>query len=336
MIKDNQLYKILVIEDSEGDFVLFEEYIYDHFTNTEITNVTSFKEFKAVATTANDFDIIFLDLSLPDKSGIELVKASIALPNLTPIVVLTGYPDFNFALQSLSLGVSDYLLKEDLSSLTIYKCIVYNIERYKNIIKIKESEQRYLDLFHLSPNPLFVYDEETKKITNVNNTAIQIYQYSIEEFLEMKIDSLEVDINDTSNQNINIRSLETDYQLIYSNIKCHKKKSGEPLFVITKKNKYNNNAHNSIIFSIEDLTQEIFQILSIQQQNKKLREIAWTQSHIVRAPVARIMGLIDLLNYEPVTSDNQKQLIDMILSSSNELDEVIKDIVDKTKSIKDS
>ena len=137
MIKDKQLYKILVLEDNLGDFVLVEEYISETFLNAQITNVTSFKEFEQTASTSLDFDIIFLDLSLPDKSGIDLVKAMITHNDLIPIVVLTGYPDFNFAIQSLSLGISDYLLKEDLSATTIYKCIIYNIERFKTLLKIK-------------------------------------------------------------------------------------------------------------------------------------------------------------------------------------------------------
>ena len=137
MIKDNQLYKILVIEDNPGDFVLVEEYISDSFLNAEITNITTFKEFER---TVNDFDIIFLDLSLPDKSGIDLVKAIITHADLIPIVVLTGYTDFNFAIQSLSLGISDYLLKEDLNATTIYKCIIYNIERYKTKQKIDNNK----------------------------------------------------------------------------------------------------------------------------------------------------------------------------------------------------
>ena len=64
MIKDSQLYKIVIVEDNPGDFVLFEEYISDSFLNTEITNVTSFKGFEQTIKKSNDFDIIFLDLSL--------------------------------------------------------------------------------------------------------------------------------------------------------------------------------------------------------------------------------------------------------------------------------
>lgn len=333
MLKDNQLYKILVIEDNLGDFVLVEEYISDYFLNTEITNVASFKEFEQTISTSEDFDIVFLDLSLPDKSGIDLVKAIVSHNVLIPIVVLTGYTDFNFAIQSLSLGVSDYLLKEDLSATTIYKCIIYNLERYKTLLKIKESEQRYSDLFQLSPNPLFVYDIDSKKIMDVNNSASQIYQYTREEFLDLQIDNLQVNINDAENCDIALNSLEKDYKLIYNAIECHKKKNGDLLYVETKENKFIYNGGSAVIVSFEDLTKEIIQILSIQQQNKKLREIAWTQSHIVRAPLARIMGLIKFLTDESDISIHQKELYTMILESSNELDDIIRGIVYKTQKI---
>lgn len=333
MIKDNKLYKILVIEDNLGDFVLVEEYISDSFLNVQITNVTSFKEFEEVVSTSHDFDIVFLDLSLPDKSGIDLIKAMIAFNDLIPIVVLTGYIDFNFAIKSLSLGISDYLLKEDLSATAIYKCIIYNIERYKTLLKIKESEQRYSDLFQLSPNPLFVFDQETNNIIDVNDSALEVYQYTMEEFLEIQMEQLQVDINDSENDDISINALEKNYQSTYRNLECHKKKNGELLYVLTKKNSFIYKDKESVILSVEDFTKEIIQIISIQQQNKKLREIAWTQSHIVRAPVARIMGLIDLFSNDNTLSVDDKQLIKMIEDSSKELDNIIREIVNKTNNI---
>ncbi|MDZ7846656.1 MAG: histidine kinase dimerization/phospho-acceptor domain-containing protein [Owenweeksia sp.] len=75
-------------------------------------------------------------------------------------------------------------------------------------------------------------------------------------------------------------------------------------------------------------------IKAIEEQNKKLREIAWTQSHVVRAPLARIMGLTHLFE-EDTTSDIEKhQLVKQILESAGELDDIIRDIVKKSQQIK--
>ena len=175
--------------------------------------------------------------------------------------------------------------------------------------------------------------KETNNIIDVNESALEVYQYSMEEFLEIKMEHLHVNINDDEHCDSSINTLEEDYQSIYKNIECHKNKSGELLYVLTKKNSFIYKDKESIILSVEDFTNEIIQILSIQQKNKKLREIAWTQSHIVRAPVARIMGLIDLLKNDTLSSTNNKELMEMIVNSSLELDGVIRDIVNKTKNI---
>jgi len=74
-------------------------------------------------------------------------------------------------------------------------------------------------------------------------------------------------------------------------------------------------------------------ILEIEDKNKKLREIAWMQSHVFRAPVARLMSLIDLAtNYEN-TEVEQREFLDKMLTSVKELDTVIRCIAGKTDEI---
>ncbi|MDX1365659.1 MAG: PAS domain S-box protein, partial [Arenibacter latericius] len=72
---------------------------------------------------------------------------------------------------------------------------------------------------------------------------------------------------------------------------------------------------------------------NIQAQNKKLKDIAWTQSHVVRAPLARLMGLITVINDEEISQETKKDLLNHIYTSAIELDVIIKDIVTKSQSI---
>ena len=72
---------------------------------------------------------------------------------------------------------------------------------------------------------------------------------------------------------------------------------------------------------------------NIETQNKKLREIAWTQSHIVRAPLARLMGLVGLIRDELVTEQEKMELLDHIYDSATEFDIIIRDIVSKTQTV---
>ncbi|MDP1728394.1 MAG: PAS domain S-box protein, partial [Bacteroidota bacterium] len=75
--------------------------------------------------------------------------------------------------------------------------------------------------------------------------------------------------------------------------------------------------------SARDITERVNHINAIKEQNKRLREIAWKQSHIVRAPLARMIGLANLLDYENQVDEETNQILKYILSSAHELDEVI-------------
>src|SRR5690606_13627853 len=126
-------------------------------------------------------------LSLPDKSGQSLLDEILPLAHPIPVIVLTGYSDIEFGIKSLSLGIADYLLKDELTATSLYKSIVYSIERKEISSNLKDSEKRYKDLFHLSPQPMWVYDLETWAFLDVNQSAVNHYGYSKDEFLSMSV-----------------------------------------------------------------------------------------------------------------------------------------------------
>ena len=69
---------------------------------------------------------------------------------------------------------------------------------------------------------------------------------------------------------------------------------------------------------------------TITAQNETLRDIAWTQSHIVRAPLARMLGIISLLEAEIYSEElSREQMLKLIVESANELDGIIIDISSK-------
>ncbi len=71
----------------------------------------------------------------------------------------------------------------------------------------------------------------------------------------------------------------------------------------------------------------------IEKQNAVLKEITWIQSHIVRTPLSRIMGICNLLKENDNTEEEKTFLIENMIISSNELDDIIKEIVTKSENI---
>jgi PAS domain S-box-containing protein len=82
-----------------------------------------------------------------------------------------------------------------------------------------------------------------------------------------------------------------------------------------------------------DITESVLQRKSIEQQNKQLLDIAWTQSHVIRVPLSRIMSLTDLLQDEHDQSTETHQLLEHLRASAAELDRQVRLICKKTESL---
>jgi PAS domain S-box-containing protein len=76
---------------------------------------------------------------------------------------------------------------------------------------------------------------------------------------------------------------------------------------------------------LRDITEQQQHLEQIEQQNAKLKEIAWIQSHKVRVPVANLLGLVQLLE-----SESDQEAIDKIRQTSLQLDAVIREITAQT------
>jgi PAS domain S-box-containing protein len=179
---------ILVVEDNPGDIVLIKEYLKEEFLNPVIEHATSFTAAKNKLQNNHSFGIILLDLSLPDASGELLVTEMVHLAaGHCPIIVLTGYSDKEFGIKTLALGISDYLLKDELTGAQLCKSIMYSSERGRISSELKESEEKYRNLFGMSPIPMWVYELDSLRFVKVNEAAIKHYGYSEEEFLSMTL-----------------------------------------------------------------------------------------------------------------------------------------------------
>jgi hypothetical protein len=71
----------------------------------------------------------------------------------------------------------------------------------------------------------------------------------------------------------------------------------------------------------------------IEKQNTILKEITWIQSHVVRTPLSRLMAITSLLKDTDITEEERIFLLENIMTSSEELDNIIKEIVLKTESV---
>jgi signal transduction histidine kinase/DNA-binding NarL/FixJ family response regulator len=122
--------RILMVEDNPGDMFLITEYIRASNKLTDITYASNLKETFAICG-EKEFDVILLDLGLPESTGLETLKKLQVFKIKSPVIVMTGLDDEDVALSALREGAQDYLVKNSLSTDTILRAINYGIERKK-------------------------------------------------------------------------------------------------------------------------------------------------------------------------------------------------------------
>jgi signal transduction histidine kinase len=122
-------------------------------------------------------------------------------------------------------------------------------------------------------------------------------------------------------------------QLVYNGMSTQTKKNGEEIKVYLQSNFIQFSGENTHLVLAMDVTERQNYIHAIEEKNKHLQDIAWIQSHVVRAPLARIMGLIELFKSYDVNEIDKNNLLDNIAISAKELDGIIRGISDKTEEI---
>jgi len=93
----------------------------------------------------------------------------------------------------------------------------------------------------------------------------------------------------------------------------------------------NNGQPTRMIGALQDITERVNYINVIEARNAQLTDIAWTQSHLVRAPLANILALLKLLNSNAADEREKQTTLAYLSDSAIELDEIIKGIIAKSE-----
>ncbi|MEW6219156.1 MAG: response regulator [Thermodesulfobacteriota bacterium] len=129
---------VLLVEDNPQDAQLIKEYLSEsdavHFTVNDVPTMAE----AIAALDGTAWDIVLLDLSLPDSTGLQTVRTLIGRFPAVVIVVLTGLTDDQVAIQAVRFGAQDYLEKGLLTPTLLSRAMRYAVER-KRIIRQQDS-----------------------------------------------------------------------------------------------------------------------------------------------------------------------------------------------------
>ena len=159
--------RVLLVEDNREDARLVEAIFAalgrGRFLVEHVDRLSA-----GLARVARDhFDVVLLDLSLPDSDGIEtFLKLAAGAPGV-PVVILTGLADDALAVEAMESGAQDYLVKASLDGNVLCRAVQYAIERHRMLAEVrryarelKASEARFRSLVQNSSDIITVLDHD--------------------------------------------------------------------------------------------------------------------------------------------------------------------------------
>lgn len=335
--------KILMLEDSLDDVNLIERELIRSGLVFSLLVVSTREEFKEAVYNFKP-DVILSDHSLPSFNSIEALKifqvAQAKLNLATPFILVTGAVSEEFAVECIKAGADDYILKDSLKRLpnsidnAVEKARI-EAERRKVLDEVIANEAMLRQGEHLA----HLGSWQTDLIAGTDTWSDEIFRLHGYERGELK-PGIETFFRHVHPDDTKLLTTEFDRALqTLDSYECKYRiidKRGEIKYIHSKLliHRDGYGKPNKLNGFLLDITSQTRHIQRIEAQNNKLREIAWIQSHGVRAPLARIMGLVNLINTEHPETDI-RQLVNFILTSVVELDELVRAVVLKTEELKD-
>lgn len=318
---------LLVIEDNPADVRLIQEILlennqYKQNFSFEFVHADTLK--KALTLLAEmSFDIILLDLSLPDSQNLTTIEEIKQVTYNVPIVILSGLIDESIAVEAMQHGAQDYLLKSDiLTKGFLIRSLLYARERHRLWVQLQEktkqlanSEENRRKIIEKNADGIIIVDKKGF-VKFVNPAAEDILRNDRNNMLDkpfripnMQGGTAELNIERRrgGEASVEIRLVETEwegetvYQASLRDITDHKEVQNR----ITKKAR------------------------ELAVQNMALDEFAHTMAHQVQGLLSQIIGYASFIetNKDDTLSPDTVHSLDRIVKSGNKMNNIINELL---------
>jgi len=186
MIAENLPIKVLIIDDDEEDFFLTSQYI-KKIRGREFIIDWCYRYKEALdAIVEAKYDIYFIDYYLGARTGLELLKDALEKNCEQPLILLTGMGNQKIDMEAMQAGAYDYLVKLELNTEKIERCIRYSLERATSLKILRSNERKFRSIFERSKDAVFLTDEFLV-FKDLNDITVSLLGYTREELMSMNL-----------------------------------------------------------------------------------------------------------------------------------------------------
>jgi len=327
-VPNQNKYKIAIIEDDEDDYLIIRDYISDIEGRSFI--VDWFQDYNSAieAIKNKEYHLYFVDYFLGHKTGLDLLDAAAELNCDEPIILLTGLGNKAIDIKAMERGATDYLVKNDLSTEKLERCIRYALERSSFLKELKARETKYRTLFESSKDAVFITDDQLN-FSEVNDAAVELLGYSENELVGRNLREF------ISEHHLNgrLRPLNEKSSVEDNEIKIinNNNETRECLLSLAPQRQADDET-----FVVHGIIHDITKIKKAEMANLQAEKLAANErlirmlAHEIRNPLNNIILSIDQLM--PLERDElEKNFMDIIQRNSLRINNIITELLNLAK-----
>jgi PAS domain S-box-containing protein len=320
--------RILIIEDDEDDFLIIQACIRD-IPGRQFTIDWCYKFDEALDHIRHcRYDIYFVDYLLGEKTGLDLLKEAKGLGCEDPLILLTGIGNREVDVQAMTIGAVDYLVKSEINTEKLERCIRYALERSSYISALKANERKFHSIFEKSKDAVFLADENLV-FRDVNSATCELFKYSKEDLLKTSLMAL--------------FAREGTAALLEEKLKKNGEIEDEEVELLSRKREKRNcilsisrETSPEGVTYMQGIIHDITNLKRIERatfQIEKLRSTATllrTLAHEVRNPLTNINLSVEQLKPE-LTEGEAAIYLDIITRNCGRIDALISELLDLSR-----
>lgn len=192
--------------------------------------------------------------------------------------------------------------------------------------KLERSQREYLNLFRYNPAPMFIYNAETGRLLAMNEASCKQYGYSYREMKGLHIQQIRLSQPRESEQVI----MDYTHGMKDVGLYRHRKKDGTAFWVHKYARRIEFAGACAQLVLAFDVTEQVLAQEELVKQNRRLAELAWFESHKLRAPIARVLGLLNVINVQEPHHPQNATVLEHLRETGIELDVLVRQLSSKT------
>lgn len=327
MASNEEVIKVLIIDDDEDDFFITSDYM----KGIEEYNLKidwSYKFSEAVHLLQNkSYDIYFVDYRLGAKTGLDFLREAVRIGAEEPIVLLTGKGNKTVDVEAMQMGATDYLIKTELTTEKLERCIRYSLERTSYLKALRANEIKYRSIFELSKDAVFISDKELR-IRDCNPATSTLLGYTKEELTDLSM----YDLVDDESEKAMLRSkMEKDGQVADMEIDIQTKEGERKTCIFSATATVDQEGqYQGLMHDITNLRRAEKANLMVEKLGATGRLVR-TLAHEVRNPLNNINMSVEQLTHTGNENDENTLFLDIIQRNSKRIGDIITELLDTAR-----